>query len=495
MQQDTMFFKAKYIIVWDEGEHKTLENGYLAVAGDKIAGFFAELPEGAICEDLGDAAITPGFINLHTHPSEVYSLKSYREDIGNRNFYEGTLYDYALVMSFGARGAYLQAKQNMAEMLKSGCTTVLVYGGGYSRMEADLAGEMGLRAYVGGAIRAGDPREEKSIWNSPDGHSLVYDFDENSGMKRLEEAVEFVKEYKDAYHGRVNGILAPTQTMTCTPEMLRKTRQWADKLGSGITIHGAESPIEFESCIRSFGKTPVELMADTGMLGEDVIVAHCLYISGHSAVNMAGDGDLRLLGGTKTTIAHCPWAVARGANTLQSFSRYEKAGVNMGIGTDTFPSDFIQEMRYAVSLGKIADRSTFAMTGRQVFNAATLNGAKAFGRNDIGKLEAGAKADFVVFKLNSIEMSPIRDVVKNIVFCATRHSVTRVYVDGQCLLKDGAIKGYDEEAVAEELQEIAEESWKNTGKYDRLKRNVDELSPLSCPRYLGGEARQSNSCI
>lgn len=485
MADEIKYYKAKYIIVWDENQHKTLENGYLAVKHDKIEGFYTELATGVPYEDLGDAAVTPGFINLHTHPSELYSLKSYREDIGNPAFYESTLYDYSLVMSFGKRGAELQAKMNLVEVLKSGCTTVLIYGGGYSKIEADIAGELGLRAYVGGAIRAADPYEEVSIWNSPDGHTLNYSFNEEEGYKRLEEAVEFVKEYDNTYEGRIKTMLAPTQTLTCTPEMLKRTRKWADKLGVGITIHGAESPVEYESSLRIHGKTPVRYMADTGMLGEDVIVAHCLYITGHDRVYHGTDDDLILLGDSHTTVAHCPWALARAGNTLQSFARYSKAGVNMGIGTDTFPSDFIQEMRYAVALGKIVDRSTFAVTAKDVFNAVTINGARAFGRDDLGRLEAGAKADFVVFKLDNIEMSPVRDVVKNIVFSATRHSVDRVYIDGRCVLKDGLVEGFDESQIAKELQEVAEQSWADTPKHDRAGRLVDELSPLACPKYEG----------
>ena len=91
----------------------------------------------------------------------------------------------------------------------------------------------------------------------------------------------------------------------------------------------------------------------------------------------------------------------------------------MTIGTDTFPSDFIQEMRYAACLGKVVERTTFAVSARDIFYAATVNGAKALGRNDLGRLEKGCKADFVVFQLNSIEMSPVRDVVKNIIYSAT----------------------------------------------------------------------------
>lgn len=479
------YYKAKYIIVWDEGQHKTLENGYLGVEGDTIAGFYAKIPEGTPYEDLGNAAITPGFVNLHTHPCEVYSLKSYREDVGNPYFYEGTLYDYALVMSLGERGAYLQAKLNLAEMLKSGCTTCLIYGGGYSRTEAKLAGEMGMRAYVGAPVRAGDRYEEKSIWYSPDGHSVVCEFDEKEGFDRIDEAEQLICDIDGTYDGRIHGIWAPTQTMYCTPGMLKEVRKRADRMDKRITIHGAEGPLEFETCIRMYGKTPVQLMADTGMLGEDVVVAHCLYITGHSAINMAGDSDLKLLGDSKTTVAHCPIAISRGGNTLQSFAKYQEYGVNMTIGTDTFPSDFIQEMRMAAVMGKIVDRTTFAVNARDIFNAATINGAKALGRSDLGRLEKGAKADFVVFKLDCIEMSPVRDVVKNIIYSATRHSVEQVYVGGSRVVKDGEIQGVDERKLTLELQEVSEGSWSRTAQHDRFNRSVDELSPLACPKYEG----------
>lgn len=479
------YYKARYIIVWDDNKHKTLENGYLAVKDDTIEGFYRRIPNGTHYEDLGNVAIIPGFVNLHTHPCELYSLKSYREDIGNPCFYEGTLYDYALVMSLGERGAYLQAKMNLAEILKSGCTTSLIYGGGYSATEAQLAGDMGMRAYVGAPVRAGDRYEEKDVWYSPDGHSVASDFDEKEGFLRIEEAEQLIHEIDGTYDDRIKGIWAPTQTMYCTPAMLKEVRKRADRMGKKITIHGAESPLEFETCIRMYGKTPIQLMADTGMLGEDVIVPHCLYVTGHSEVYPAGDSDLKLLGESHTTVAHCPYALARSGNTLQSFAKYQEYGVNMTIGTDTFPSDFIQEMRMAAFMGKIVDRTTFAVNAGDIFNAATINGAKALGRTDLGKIEKGAKADFVVIKLDSIEMSPVRDVVKNIVYSATRQSVRDVYVDGKCVVKDGKIDGFNEEEVARELQEVSEGSWSRTSQHDRFKRTVDELSPLTCPIYEG----------
>ena len=208
----------------------------------------------------------------------------------------------------------------------------------------------------------------RGVWYSPDGHSLVYNFDEESGMKRLEEAVAFVKDYNNSYGGRVNTMLVPTQTMTCTPAMLKAIRKKADELGVGITIHGSESLIEFESCIRMYGKTPVQLMAENGMVGEDVIVAHCYLVQGHSAIFMAGNDDLRILGESKSTVAHCPMVLARAGNSMQSFARYTRNGVNVGLGTDSFPSDYVQEMRQAAFMGKSRGEKHIWHVGKKMFS-------------------------------------------------------------------------------------------------------------------------------
>ncbi|MGF6375757.1 5-methylthioadenosine/S-adenosylhomocysteine deaminase [Clostridiales Family XIII bacterium PM5-7] len=481
MNNESFFLKAKYIIIWDGTQHCQLEDGYLEVKGNDIAGFHKELRKEIPYEDLGDVAIVPGFINLHCHPSEVYGGRSYKEDCGNLNFYDSTLYDYAGLVSFGAESAEIQAKLNMAEILKSGCTTSLIFGGPESELEAEIADQMGARAYVGWGVRAGDAKEEISIWDSPDGHSLTFSFDETSGMERLKEAVDFAKNLENSRSRRIKGLLAPTQTMTCTEEMLRQVRKQADKHNIGITIHGSEDFIEFETSIRQRGKTPVEVMYETGLLGEDLIIAHCCCITEHSQIYMRGR-DLQLLGQEGATVAHCPIVLAREGDTLETFERYQQTGVNMGIGTDTFPSDFIQEMRMAAIMGKVAGRSTFATSAKDVFYAATINGAHALGRKDLGKLTTGCKADFSVIRLDNIEMSPVRDVVKNIVYSATRHSIQHVYIDGERIVENGRLIGIDEKILSSQLQGLAEEAWEKASKKDRQCRGIDILSPLSCPK-------------
>ncbi|MGF6375758.1 5-methylthioadenosine/S-adenosylhomocysteine deaminase [Clostridiales Family XIII bacterium PM5-7] len=479
MSKNTKFLKAKYIVVWKDGSHHILENGYLAVEGKRIAGYMANLPENAQYEDLGNAAILPGFVNLHAHPSEVFSIKSYIEDCGNPNFFESTLMDYPFP-SLGKRGAEIQTTLNLIELIKSGCTTSLIYGGPYSRLEADTAGEMGLRAYVGAGIRAGDRMEADSVWHSPDGHSVTYDFNEASGFERIREAEALVKDYDGTYDGRIRIMMGPTQSMTCTPAMLKETRKIADKLGVGITVHVAEDLAEVEGCIRLYGKTPVELLSDTGLLGEDVVLAHCVFISGHSQVFIRNNRDLKLLGTTKSNIAHSPTPFIRVGTNLESFAKYTDAGVNVGMGTDTFPSDMIQEMRLAAFMAKSQERTTYRTRGKDIFNAATVNGAKALGRDDLGKLCEGAMADFSIVDLGTIEMTPSRDIIKSIIYSGTRHSISQVYVEGKCVVRDGKVCGIDERSLCEELQAIGEEAWKTLRTQDG--RLMDEFYPMSFPR-------------
>lgn len=481
METRHYILKAKYILVWDGEKHCQLEHGYLEVKGNQIAAFHKKLPEGTPFEDLGNVAILPGFINLHCHPSEVYGGRSYKEDCGNPNFYDSTMYDYAGLVSAGGESASIQAKLNMAEILKSGCTTALIFGGAESELEARIAEEMGARAYVGWGVRAGDAKEKISIWDSQDGHSLTFSFDEKSGMERLGEAVAFAKNLEGVGSGRIKGLLAPTQTMTCTEEMLRQVRKAADKHGIGITIHGSEDFIEFETSIRQRGKTPVEVMHESGLLGKDLVIAHCCCVTGHSQINMRGH-DLRLLGEAGATVAHCPIVLAREGDTLETFEQYVQEGINMGIGTDTFPSDFVQEMRMAAVMGKMTGRSTFAASARDIFYAATVNGAKALGRNDLGRLASGCKADFSVVRLDNIEMAPVRDVVKNMVYSATRHSIDSVYIDGECVVKDGKVKGIDEVDLSQQLQEFAEAGWRKAKEKGWQYKDIDFLSPLSCPK-------------
>jgi cytosine/adenosine deaminase-related metal-dependent hydrolase len=153
------------------------------------------------------------------------------------------------------------------------------------------------------------------------------------------------------------------------------------------------------------------------------------------------------------------------------------------MGTDTFPQDLINEMRIAAVASKIYDQDTATATARQLFDAVTLTGAKALNRDDLGKIAKGAKADMVFFKANSLRMAPLRDPIKNIVYNATGEDVDKVMIDGKFVVEDGKTVHLDQDKIAGQFQKALERLWPQAEKYDRAKRSMEELSPMSIPEW------------
>jgi cytosine/adenosine deaminase-related metal-dependent hydrolase len=164
---------------------------------------------------------------------------------------------------------------------------------------------------------------------------------------------------------------------------------------------------------------------------------------------------------------------------MESFYRYQQAGIQMTLGTDTCPQNMIHAMRWAAIISKTMERRTDATTAADVFNAATLNGASALGRDDLGRLSSGAKADIVIFSGDTTNMVPLRDPVKNIVYNAEMGDVETVIINGRTVLEQGTVKGLNEKELNRRLQRAAERLWPAIKEHDWAHRSVDELSPPS----------------
>ena len=253
-------------------------------------------------------------------------------------------------------------------------------------------------------------------------------------------------------------------------------------MGVPLALHVSQSVPEFQEMTRRHGKTPLEWLRDIGFLGPDVLLGHCIVLAGGSWSQYHGD-DIGILADTGSNVAHAVWVFARRGIAMESFARYLERGVNMTLATDTAPQSMIEALRYTAVVSKIVDRRTEVATAADVFSAATLGGAKALGRDDLGRIAPGAKADLLIWSGQSLTMTPMRDPVKNLVFSAQADDLETVLVDGEVVMRDRQIPGVDLDQLSADLQAGADRMWSQLHRGDWANRDVDTLSPQSFPAF------------
>ena len=153
----------------------------------------------------------------------------------------------------------------------------------------------------------------------------------------------------------------------------------------------------------------------------------------------------------------------------------------MGIGTDTVPPDMLAEMRMASTLSKLADNDPRSGSAAAVFNAATLGGAKALGRDDLGKLEPGSKADIAIFNLRALHIGVVDDPIKALVHYASGSDTDRVIVNGRTVVEEGRVLGLDENELLGDAQRVWTRYKERLCARDPLKRQSQELYPSTFP--------------
>ena len=191
--------------------------------------------------------------------------------------------------------------------------------------------------------------------------------------------------------------------------------------------------------------------------------------------------------------AHCPQPFARYGHTLEDFGRYRRAGVNLGIGTDVAPHNLIEEMRLATVLARIAARDITAASVAEVFHAATVGGADALGRPDLGRLIEGAKADLVLVDLACPWMRPARDPLRSLVFTAADRAVKTVYVHGEKVMENGRVLTLDHAAALDAVTEGQRLMVRDSPANDWSGREAAEIFPISLPQWDDTPGRNTPS--
>jgi 5-methylthioadenosine/S-adenosylhomocysteine deaminase len=356
-------------------------------------------------------------------------------------------------------------------MLLTGITTVADLSGNDPGW-IDLAARSGLRVFLA-------PGYASAGWLLENDWELKYLWDEAAGKRNFHAAMALIQEACAHPSGRLSGIVTPAQIDTCTEALLRESWEAATEKNLPFTTHCAQSVNEFNVMVQRHGKTPVQWARDIGILGPRTILGHAIFIDEHSWLHWHTREDLGILAGTGTSIAHCPSPFARYGQTLEDFGRYRRAGVTIGFGTDVAPHNLIEEMRLAAILARVSAEDITTTSTAELFHAATVGGASALGRDDIGRLAPGMKADFVLVDLTCPFMMPARDPLRSLIYTAADRAVHAVYVDGNKVVENKRVLTLDHAGALEIVAEAQARMAADVPNHDWRGRRADEIAPLS----------------
>jgi len=393
---------------------------------------------GAEIVDATDCAVLPGLHNCHLHSG---LLRGTAESMSLWDWLKAYVdpAHKALTPEI-ARAASMQC---YAEGILAGTTSVMDMWR-FMEGSAEAATELGLRAtlvpYV--ADEAG------------------FDFFESiDSNRRLLDA------YATAADGRVRTWVGLEHLMYCTKDCFAQAVALMDEYGTGLHTHSSESIWEVEESLKRWGRRPIEVFYDRGILGPRTVVAHCVWLS---------DREIELLAQTDTAVAHCPTSNMKLASGPARVGDLRRAGVRVGLGSDGEKEnnnlDLIEEMKIASLLQKVTTLDPTTGDPADVLALATADGAAALGLAEItGTLEAGKRADVITVSLRGLHTTPIMhgalfNVAAHLVFSSSGRDVRDVWVDGRALVRDGKPLTFDVARVRADAQSAAEELFERRAK-------------------------------
>jgi 5-methylthioadenosine/S-adenosylhomocysteine deaminase len=417
--------------------------------------------------------VLPGLVDVHSHPDHEPAFKGIREEHGLPGHYMSGLYERSQAYRLDLAGRQASAEVAYAELLASGVTSVCDISAEYEGW-LDLLARSGLRGFVA-------PGYREAQWVMENDHTLGYRWDERAGRRAFELSLDCIARAEAHPSGRLSGVVTPMQIDTCGEELLRDSIAVARERGRPLTVHCAQSVVEFNEMVRRSGETPVQFAHRLGLLGPGTLLGHCIFVDEHRWLHWHTRRDVALLAETGASVAHCPTVFSRYGQTLHHFGRYRAAGVNLGLGTDCSPHNLLEEMRAAAILGRVAAEDTHALDTAAVFHAATVGGATALLRDDLGRLAPGAKADVVCVELADVNMQPARDPLRSLVYTAAERAVRDVYVDGRPVVQARRVLTLDRATAAAHLAEAQERMLAEVPRHDYRGRGAEEITPLSLP--------------
>ena len=471
----TVIRNAAYIIAWDaEADSHTLlqgqdiafdETGILQVGGRYDGPADEEI-------DGSDRMVSPGLVDIHSHPSSEAMNKGMLDELGSPGLRMSSLYEFMPLFRPDGQGTPFAVKTAYSELALSGVTTLVDLSVAYPEW-LSLAEASGLRVVIA-------PMYRSARWYTDTGHSVDYEWAEDDGRGAMQVAMDTIDAATAHPCDRLTAMVAPSQIDTCSPELIRDSYAEAEKRGIKMQIHAAQSMVEFNEITTRHGMTPIQWLDSLGVLTDRTIIGHGIFLNDLHPWPAWPDGaDFEMLKASGAAVAHCPTVFQRRGVTMHTFGKYIRNGVPMGIGTDTYPHNMLEEIRHALINSRITSKNVYDLRTTDAFDAATVGGAKILGRDDIGKLAVGCKADLFMADIRHPAMRPLRDPLASLIYVAAERAVTDTFVDGAGLVRGGELKTFDLDAALDGLEDAQRRAEVEFQQLDFRDRTHDQAAPIN----------------
>ena len=443
---------ADWLLAIEDGEPTMLRDRHVVIEDGVIAAVTRDKPASAeLIAEGGELLVMPGFLNLHNHCSSSVMFRGLSEDMpaGESTDFPTELV-YGLLMPMGTAAVELLSAEEMRaifdlgllEIIKGGTTTLMEMFRMRQEGTFEAARGMGLRFY-------GMPY---LMSHAPVGVGAG-GLPEYQAVRDVDGMIEQWQALHEKHNGSAGDLLrvglGPHGPDTCDGDMMRAVRGLADAHHSLITIHLSQTESEQVLIEKRYGKTPSEYLDDTGLLGPDLLAAHCIF---------ASDADLGLLRKRGVSVANCPLTFGRGG-VYAPYHRFADSGLRTVIGTDGYRMDIVGEIRAAGLVSKLHAGRSDAGSARELVDAVTRAAADYLGRSDLGRIEPGARADLIGIDLAKAHFQPVSDPIKTFLWNADRGDVSLVVVDGQVLVESGVYQLHDEAEIIEKGASAVHRVW------------------------------------
>jgi 5-methylthioadenosine/S-adenosylhomocysteine deaminase len=424
------------MVVTMDGPHRILENGIVAVQGDLIVAVEPSSPAAIdkyvhAAKQLIDAKgklVLPGFINGHTHvPMTLF--RGLKDDV--------TLEEWLTKFIFPAEAKNVNedfvrwgTRLAAAEQIRGGITTFadMYY---FEDAIAEETKAAGMRAVLGETI-------------------LDFPTPDN---KNNEAMLEYTEKFLKRWQGDplIHAAVAPHSMYTCSQATLQDSAALARKYKAPILIHVAETKKELNDSREKNGTTPVQYLDKLGILGPDVLAAHCIWVD---------ETDRKILAQRQVGCVHNPSSNMMLASGVAPVIEERAAGIAVGLGTDgpagsNNDMNLMEEIDLAAKLQKITKMDPRALGAKAVVEMATIEGARALHlEKEIGSLEAGKKADIILLGLDAPNAVPMYDVYAQLVYALKGSDVETVIIGGRVVMRDRKLLTVDEPAVIPKAREF-----------------------------------------